>query len=176
MGVLVKVIKEPVEKKILLLDKDVKAGEVIYTVSIWSRSKPPSDNHSSFHAIPNRKNPSLPSSITTCKKPAPTALTVCVQLIPKAWSSRRLTASTPYTVRPIVKRVPSINPRTCCLAVNLFSPLRFFLWRVYPVRRRTGMLPRPLSRTTSGLTESRYHCCSLASPLVKVSPFRPDSL
>jgi len=34
MGVCVKVIKEPVEKKILVLDKDVKAGEVIYTVSI----------------------------------------------------------------------------------------------------------------------------------------------
>lgn len=34
MGVVVKVIKEPVETKILLLDKDVKAGEVIYTVSI----------------------------------------------------------------------------------------------------------------------------------------------
>ena len=34
MGVVVKVIKEPVEKKTLLLDKDVKAGEVIYTVSI----------------------------------------------------------------------------------------------------------------------------------------------
>ena len=46
MGVLVKVIKEPVEKKILLLDKDVKAGEVIYTVSTYLRPKPPSDNHS----------------------------------------------------------------------------------------------------------------------------------
>jgi len=34
MGVVVKVVKEPVETKILLLDKDVKAGEVIYTVSI----------------------------------------------------------------------------------------------------------------------------------------------
>jgi len=34
MGVLVKVVKEPIEKKILLLDKDVTAGEVIYTVSI----------------------------------------------------------------------------------------------------------------------------------------------
>ena len=34
MGVVVKVVKEPVDKKILLLDKDVKAGEVIYTVSI----------------------------------------------------------------------------------------------------------------------------------------------
>lgn len=34
MGVVVEVMKEPVEKKILLLDKDVKAGEVIYTVSI----------------------------------------------------------------------------------------------------------------------------------------------
>ena len=34
MGVVVKVIKEPVEKKILLLNKDVKAGDVIYTVSI----------------------------------------------------------------------------------------------------------------------------------------------
>jgi len=34
MGVVVKVIKEPIETKILLLDKDVKAGEVIYTVSI----------------------------------------------------------------------------------------------------------------------------------------------
>ena len=33
MGVVVKVVKEPVDKKILL-DKDVKAGEVIYTVSI----------------------------------------------------------------------------------------------------------------------------------------------
>lgn len=34
MGVAVKVIKEPVDKKTLHLDKDVKAGEVIYTVSI----------------------------------------------------------------------------------------------------------------------------------------------
>ena len=34
MGVLVKVIKEPVENKILILDKDVKAGETIYAVSI----------------------------------------------------------------------------------------------------------------------------------------------
>ena len=34
MGVVVKVIKEPTEKKILLLDKDIKAGEVVYTVSI----------------------------------------------------------------------------------------------------------------------------------------------
>ena len=41
MGVLIKVIKEPVEKKILLLDKDVKAGEVIYTVSVQSRPKSP---------------------------------------------------------------------------------------------------------------------------------------
>jgi len=32
MGVVVKVVKEPVEKKVLLLDKDVRAGEVIYTV------------------------------------------------------------------------------------------------------------------------------------------------
>ncbi|KAF9651125.1 hypothetical protein BDM02DRAFT_3111157 [Thelephora ganbajun] len=31
MSVVVKVIKEPVEKKILILDKDVKAGEVVYT-------------------------------------------------------------------------------------------------------------------------------------------------
>ena len=42
MGVVVKVIKEPTEKKILVLDKDVKAGEVIYTVSIQSRPKPSS--------------------------------------------------------------------------------------------------------------------------------------
>lgn len=34
MGVLVRVMKEPVEKKILILDKDAKAGETIYTVSI----------------------------------------------------------------------------------------------------------------------------------------------
>lgn len=34
LGVVVKVIKEPEEKKILIIDKDVKAGEVIYTVSI----------------------------------------------------------------------------------------------------------------------------------------------
>ena len=37
----VKVVKEPVEKKILLLDKDVKAGEVIYTVSTLSRFSSP---------------------------------------------------------------------------------------------------------------------------------------
>ena len=40
MGVVVNVIKEPTEKKILVLDKDVKAGEVIYTVSIYPRTKP----------------------------------------------------------------------------------------------------------------------------------------
>ena len=39
MGVIVKVIKDPVEKKILVLDKDVKAGEVIYTVSAYPRAK-----------------------------------------------------------------------------------------------------------------------------------------
>jgi hypothetical protein len=33
MGVVVNVTKEPVEKKVLALDKDVRAGEVIYTVS-----------------------------------------------------------------------------------------------------------------------------------------------
>lgn len=33
MGVVVKVTKEPDEKKVLVLGKDVKAGEVIYTVS-----------------------------------------------------------------------------------------------------------------------------------------------
>lgn len=33
MGVVVQVVKQPVEKKILILDKDVQAGEVIYTVS-----------------------------------------------------------------------------------------------------------------------------------------------
>ena len=33
MGVVVNVTKEPVEKKALTLDKDVRAGEVIYTVS-----------------------------------------------------------------------------------------------------------------------------------------------
>lgn len=33
MGVVVKVIKEPIEKKVLVLDKDAGAGEVIYTVS-----------------------------------------------------------------------------------------------------------------------------------------------
>ena len=36
MGVVIKVIKEPTEKKILVLDKDVKAGEVIFTVSTLS--------------------------------------------------------------------------------------------------------------------------------------------
>lgn len=33
MGVVVKVIKEPVEKKVLVLDKAVRAGETIYNVS-----------------------------------------------------------------------------------------------------------------------------------------------
>lgn len=41
MGVVVKVVKEPVEKKILLLDRDFEAGEVIYTVSTLSRFNPP---------------------------------------------------------------------------------------------------------------------------------------
>lgn len=33
MGVVVKVLQAPTEKKVLVLDKDVRAGEVIYTVS-----------------------------------------------------------------------------------------------------------------------------------------------
>ena len=119
--------------------------------------------------MPYRKNPWLPYSITTCKKRAPTALIVCVPSISETWSSHLSTASVPYTARPIASHVPSINPRTCCSVVDLSYLLRSNLWRVCPVRRRIGMPPRLLSRSTSSRMGSHYLCWSLALLLVKVS-------
>jgi hypothetical protein len=110
----------------------------------------------------------LPCSITTCKRPVSTALIVCVPSVLRTWSSHQLIGSILSIARPIARHVPNINHITCCLAVNLSCLLRSFLWKVFPVRPRTGMPLRPLSRTTLSPTENHYRCWWVASPLAKV--------
>ena len=135
--------------------------EVIYTVSIQSRSKKVPNLIIIYHPLLFLIGKPLVAAPDHDLQENSTYCTFCLySVIPPVDHFSSVYCSTDCETR---SKHQSQNLMFGCESV---PPLRSFLWRVSPVRR-TGTRLKPLSPTTSGLTESRCCCWSLVLLLVK---------